>query len=164
MKQKKGKPSPKIISLSQKNSSTGLEELRQSHSVLQALIALVPAGIRSEFVELLQSLAEDGKSPESSDSERRRALQIVEEICRQEPPVGQTARYELERRAGDRRRGDRRQPNNFGRPWTLEQLQTLETLANQNTPIRRIALRLGRTSTAIQSKAREIDLPLKLIS
>ncbi len=165
MKQKKGKVSDNVLPLDQKNSSVELEELRHSHSILQTLIALVPAGTRGEFAGLLQSLAKNGNSP-ASDPDRRRALRIVEEVCRQEHPDREITRHETERRVGERRKGDRReqQPNNYGRPWTLEQIQILETLASQNTPIRRIALKLGRTSTAVQSKAKEIDLPLKLIS
>ncbi len=165
MERKKDKASDNIIPLKQKTPSIELEELRQSHSILQALIALMPSETRGEFVELLESLARSDKSA-GSHPDRRRALQIVEEICRQEYPDREMARHEPERRAGERRRGDRRQqsPNNYGRPWTPEQIQTLQVLARQNTPIRRIALKLGRTSTAIQSKARELDLPLKLIS
>src|SRR5574340_841744 len=165
MHNRKDKAPDLVVALEPEDASPGLEELRQSHSVLQSLIALVPAGSRGEFTGLLQSLADDSNSP-ASGSDRRRALQIVEEICRQEYPARNVARHEPERRMGERRQGDRRQQplNNYGRPWTQEQIQTLENLIRQNTPIRRIALKLGRTSTAIQSKAKEIDLPLKLIS
>lgn len=165
MHNRKDKAPDHVVALEPEDVSPGLEELRQSHSVLQSLIALVPPSTRGEFTGLLQSLAEDSNSP-ASGSDRRRALQIVEEICRQEYPTRNVARHEPERRMGERRQGDRRQQplNNYGRPWTQEQIQTLENLIRQNTPIRRIALKLGRTSTAIQSKAKEIDLPLKLIS
>lgn len=166
MKNRKEKTPDCIVALKLDDVSPGLEELRRSHSILQALIALVPAGNRSEFVELLQSLVENGKSPQSTDPDRRRTLQIVEEVRRQGHSSREVARHMVERRVGERRKGDRRQqqPNNYGRPWTREQVQTLETLVRQNTPIRRIALKLGRTSTAIQSKAKEMDLPLKMIS
>jgi hypothetical protein len=166
MKQKTDSIPSNVIPLDPKNSSVELEELRQSHSVLQSLIALVPADTRSEFVELLESLANNERSLEVANPDRRRALQIVEEVCRQEHLHGEIARHEMERRVGERRKADRRQrqPNNYGRPWTQEQIQTLQVLARQNTPIRRIALKLGRTSTAIQSKAKEMDFPLKLIS
>jgi hypothetical protein len=36
----------------------------------------------------------------------------------------------------------------------------LQTLVSQNVPVRRIGLKLGRTSAAILAKAKEIDLPL----
>ncbi|HEY6043875.1 MAG TPA: hypothetical protein VIU43_03155 [Nitrosospira sp.] len=166
MKQKTDSISSNVILLDSKNSGVELEELRRSHSVLQSLIALIPSDTRSEFVELLESLAHNERSLKVPNPERRRALQIVEEVCRQEHPDREVARHEMERRVGERRKADRRQrqPNNYGRPWTQEQIQTLQVLARQNTPIRRIALKLGRTSTAIQSKAKEMDLPLKLIS
>jgi hypothetical protein len=166
MKQKTDNISSNVIPLDIKKPCVELEELRQSHSVLQSLIALIPSATRSEFVELLESLARNEKSVKVANPDQRRALQIVEELCRQEPSHKEHARHEIERRVGERRKTDRRQrqPNNYGRPWTQEQIQTLQVLARQKTPIRRIALRLGRTSTAIQSKAKEIDLPLKLIS
>jgi hypothetical protein len=165
MGKKSDKISDNVIPLDSKNSSVELEELRHSHSVLQSLIKLVPASTRGEFLKLLESLAKSDKLAEWSDPDRQRALHIVKEACRQEYPDRGIARHELERRVGERRKGDRRQqPNNYGRPWTQEQIQTLQILAEQDTPIRRIALKLGRTSTAIQSKAKEIDLPLKLIS
>jgi hypothetical protein len=166
MKHKTDSISSNVILLDSKNSRVELEELQQSHLVLQSLIALIPFDTRSEFVELLESLANNEKSLEVANPDRRRALQIVEEVCRQEHPRREVARHEMERRVGERRKTDRRQrqPNNYGRPWTQEQIQTLQVLARQNSPIRRIALKLGRTSTAIQSKAKEMDLPLKLIS
>jgi hypothetical protein len=166
MGKKSDKISDNVIPLDLKNSGVELEELRQSHSVLQSLITLVPPSTRAEFLKLLESLAKSDKSAESSDPDRQRALHIIREVCRQEHSDRGIERHEFERRAGERRKGDRRQqqPNNYGRPWTQEQIQTLRILAGQNTPIRRIALKLGRTSTAIQSKAKEMDLPLKLIS
>jgi hypothetical protein len=166
MKQKTDNISSNVIPLDIKNPSVELEELRHSHSVLQSLMALMPADTRGEFMKLLESLANNDESLKVANPDHQRALQIVEEVCRQESSHKEHARHEIERRAGERRKTDRRQrqPNNYGRPWTQEQIQTLHVLARQKTPIRRIALRLGRTSTAIQSKAKEIDLPLKLIS
>jgi hypothetical protein len=54
-----------------------------------------------------------------------------------------------------------KQPLNSGKPWTAQQAQDLKHLAAQNTPTRIIGLKLGRTPTAIQSKASGIGLSLK---
>lgn len=144
-----------------------LEELRQSHRKLQALIALMPVESRAEFVELLNGLVKDEESSEPSQASAsfdHQILQIVSGAHRRSVLDGQAIPYDPERRMGERRKGDRRQPvNNNGKPWTSEQLETLRALVAQNTPIRRIALKLGRTSTAIQLKAKEIDVPLSLI-
>jgi hypothetical protein len=52
-------------------------------------------------------------------------------------------------------------PNNQGKHWTPKQEQELKQLAKQNTPTRVIALKTGRTSAAIYSKASDLDVPLK---
>lgn len=145
-----------------------LEEFQRSHHILEALIALLPSNTRKELVNLLQTLSEGNVSQELSDSMRRRALEIVSGICKPNPAQEQipaeTVPREHQKRLGERRQRDRRlQPVNSGKPWTTQQEQILRKLAEQNTPIRRIALRLGRTSTAIQTKAREINLPLNPI-
>jgi len=51
--------------------------------------------------------------------------------------------------------------SNHSRPWTEEQVQQLRQLAEENTPTRVIALRLGRTPQAVQSKASSLKLSLK---
>lgn len=142
-----------------------LEEFQRSHHILEALIALLPPNTRKELVNLLQTLSEGNVPQELSESMRRRALEIVSGICKpnpvQEQIPAETAPRGYQKRLGERRQRDRRQqPVNSGKPWTTQQEQVLRKLAEQNTPIRRIALRLGRTSTAVQTKAREINLPL----
>lgn len=153
----------------QQISSPSLEELHSSHYILEAFITALPSHTRKELAGLLQTLSKGGLSQELSDSIRQRALQIVSGICKpdlpQEQVLVETASQKYQKRQNERRQRDRRQrqPVNSGKPWTTEQEQILRVLAEQNTPIRRIALRLGRTSTAVQSKAKEINLPLNPI-
>jgi hypothetical protein len=52
-------------------------------------------------------------------------------------------------------------PANNGKQWTPEDVQKLQNLANQNTPTRVIALKLGRTEDAVRSKASGEDISLK---
>jgi len=169
MKNRRAKEPGRDSGLDQNNENTELKELRQSHRALQGLIALIPVENRDEFLELLQILDKKekdvGEPQELSSANHGRILEIAARADRTTIlDTENNAGYGPERRTGERRRGDRRQPvNNYGKPWTPEQIETLRTLAIQNTPIRRIALRLGRTSTAIQLKAKEIDLPLNLI-
>jgi hypothetical protein len=164
MKDEENPSGNKTIQVNQQDWSAWLEELKQSHYILKALVATLPIKTRNEFVELLQTLAKDGESQESSSFARQKALQILAEVCRQDQPQKEVEQYEPERRASERRQRDRRQQTrNFGTPWTTEQIRILQTLAEQNIPIRRIALKLGRTSTAVQSKAKEINLPLHSI-
>jgi hypothetical protein len=54
-----------------------------------------------------------------------------------------------------------KQPENHGKPWTKEQVKELKELAKQNTPTRVMALKLGRTSDAVEAKASEIRQSLK---
>lgn len=155
----------KIVELKQQISPHSLEELERSHFILEALMAGLSPHTRKELVSLLQTLSEGAAPRESSDSIRKRALQIVSGICKpnqipEQAPVTTTLR-EHQQRSGERRQHDRRQqPANSGKPWTTQQEQILRSLAEQNIPIRRIALKLGRTSTAVQSKAKEINVPL----
>ncbi len=142
-----------------------LEELQHSHYILEALIEALPSPTQKELVDLLQTLSGSGVSEQSSALIQRRALQIISRICKPDQPQKQAAVEAAPRthqkRLGERRQRDRRQqPANSGKRWTSQQEQILRILAEQNTPLRRIAMRLGRTSTAIQSKAREINLPL----
>ena len=161
----------KIVELNQQiskhsiESGYSLEELQRSHYILEALMAGLSPHTRKELVGLLQILSEGVASRESSDSIRQRALQIISGICKpnqiQERAPVKTASREHQLRVGDRRQRDRRQQStNSGKPWTTQQEQILRSLAEQNIPIRRIALKLGRTSTAVQSKARDINVSL----
>ena len=50
---------------------------------------------------------------------------------------------------------------NTGNAWTPADIQALRSLAAQNTPTRVIALKLGRTEDAVQSKASELGISLK---
>jgi hypothetical protein len=50
---------------------------------------------------------------------------------------------------------------NNGKPWSPAQVQQLKTLATGNTPTRVIGLKMGRTPTAVQSKASVEGVSLK---
>lgn len=50
---------------------------------------------------------------------------------------------------------------NNRKAWTPEQVQSLRQLARGNTPTRVIALKLGRTPAAVQSKAGAKRISLK---
>lgn len=52
-------------------------------------------------------------------------------------------------------------PQNHRKEWTPTDVQKLDTLAAGNTPTRVIALKLGRTPEAIESKASEEHISLK---
>lgn len=54
-----------------------------------------------------------------------------------------------------------RKPTNHGKPWDSGQDRTLRQLAAGNTPTRVIGLKLGRTETAVRSRAGELDVILK---
>jgi hypothetical protein len=163
MKDREHQLSQRMIELRQEISSLRLEEYRRSQDILEALVAALPADTRAEFVELLEILSKRSPSGDRRSYDRRRALEIVKEICRPEDFVKQTvlSHYDPDRRIGERRQLDRRKTaRNAGKPWTAEQLHALQTLVSQNVPVRRIGLKLGRTSAAILAKAKEIDLPL----
>jgi len=123
----------------------------------------LPTETRAEFVELLEALSEASPSGDRRSSDRRRALQIVREACRAEEPAHESGQqqYGHDRRVGERRQLDRRKmARNSGKPWTAEQIATLQTLARLNVPVRRIGLKLGRSSAAVLAKAKEMHLPL----
>jgi hypothetical protein len=163
MKDREHQLSQRMIELRQEISSLRLEEYRRSQDILEALVAALPADTRAEFVELLETLSNRSPAGDRRSYDRRRALEIVKEICRPEELIKQTALsdYDPDRRIGERRQLDRRKTaRNAGKPWTAEQLDALQTLVSQNVPVRRIGLKLGRTSAAILAKAKEIDLPL----
>lgn len=50
---------------------------------------------------------------------------------------------------------------NSGKPWTQAQVQQLKTLAAGNTPTRVIGLKMGRSESAVQSKAVSESVSLK---
>ena len=52
-------------------------------------------------------------------------------------------------------------PANNGKQWSKNDIQSLQNLANQNTPTRLIALKLERTENAVRSKASEEEVSLK---
>lgn len=139
-----------------------LDELERSHYVLESIIASLPADTQRELIELLEVLAKGDKSQELISSARGKASRIVAELCKQDQADdNRNPSHESARRTGDRRNQDRRQEaDNSHKPWTAEQIRTLQILAEQNIPTRRIARKLGRTSTAIESKAKEINVSL----
>ncbi|MCL4507714.1 MAG: hypothetical protein M1434_08745 [Chloroflexi bacterium] len=55
-------------------------------------------------------------------------------------------------------------PKNAGKSWTPEDIKRLKQLAKENTPTRVIALKLQRTSEAVQSKASAEGISLKPIN
>lgn len=50
---------------------------------------------------------------------------------------------------------------NTGKSWLRSDLRNLKNLANQNTPTRVIGLKLGRTESAIYSRASQEGISLK---
>lgn len=50
---------------------------------------------------------------------------------------------------------------NSGKQWTEAQVQQLKSLASGNTPTRVIGLKMGRTESAVQSKATSEHISLK---
>lgn len=52
-------------------------------------------------------------------------------------------------------------PNNHGKPWTGGDVKRLRELADENTPTRVAALKLGRTARAVQAKASDEGISLK---
>jgi hypothetical protein len=54
-----------------------------------------------------------------------------------------------------------RSGRNSGRRWTSSAKNSLRTLARKNTPTRVIALKLGRSPSAIYAKASQLRISLK---
>jgi hypothetical protein len=54
-----------------------------------------------------------------------------------------------------------KKPANQNKPWTGQQVQQLNKLADQNTPTRVIALKMGRTADAVRTKASQESISLK---
>lgn len=50
---------------------------------------------------------------------------------------------------------------NSGTSWTPTQQRELRTLARENTPTRVIGLKLGRTESAVRTKAAHLGVSLK---
>lgn len=50
---------------------------------------------------------------------------------------------------------------NTGKSWSSSDAQALRTLAKGNTPTRVIGLKLGRTESAVRSKATDLNVSLK---
>ena len=50
---------------------------------------------------------------------------------------------------------------NSGKQWTQSEISKLKDLAAQNTPTRVIGLKLGRTPSAVSTKASEENISLK---
>ncbi|MDM8007398.1 MAG: hypothetical protein QUV05_14760 [Phycisphaerae bacterium] len=54
-----------------------------------------------------------------------------------------------------------KRPENENKHWTPQDIRQLERLADQNTPTRLIAYKLGRSEDSVRSKASEEDISLK---
>lgn len=54
-----------------------------------------------------------------------------------------------------------KKPANHGQPITSATVRQIETLANQNTPTRVIALKVGRTEDSVRNIASANDISLK---
>jgi hypothetical protein len=52
-------------------------------------------------------------------------------------------------------------PPNHNKAWSKQDIKTLEKLADQNTPTRLIAMKMGRSEDAIYAKASSEDISLK---
>ena len=52
---------------------------------------------------------------------------------------------------------------NSGKPWTPAEVNQLKDLANQNTPTRIVALKLGRTTLAVGRRAAAEGVSLKAV-
>ena len=53
---------------------------------------------------------------------------------------------------------------NTGKPWTPAEVKELRQLVKQNTPTRVIGVKLGRSESAIRSKANDMSLSLKPVN
>ncbi len=59
---------------------------------------------------------------------------------------------------------DVKSTSNSGKQWTSQDIKKLNDLSQGNTPTRLIALKLGRTESAVRSKANEKDISLKPVN
>jgi hypothetical protein len=55
-------------------------------------------------------------------------------------------------------------PKNNGKHWSSSDQSQLRKLARENTPTRVIALKLGRTSSAVYGKAGDLSVNLKPVN
>ncbi len=55
----------------------------------------------------------------------------------------------------------KKNPKNNGKPWTPQDLQKMKDLVKHNTPTGLIAYELGRSESAVYSKASEEEISLK---
>lgn len=53
---------------------------------------------------------------------------------------------------------------NSGKSWSSGEVKQLQKLATQNTPTRVIGIKLGRTESAVQSKASDEGISLKPVN
>jgi hypothetical protein len=58
----------------------------------------------------------------------------------------------------------RKEYRNHGTPWTDEQIKLLNNLISQEIPFRQISQILGRTSSAVETKAKQIKNSPKKIA
>lgn len=162
------KPSGKV-GLNEKNpyddaSELWHEELERSYKILKSVLHSLSPEKQRELIELLQTISEDRVSQETSSSPRKKALSIMDGVCKDDRTPSKLPLHEPERRIRERRQADWRQhAHNFGNRWSAEHIRILEIMANQNIPLRRMALRLGRTSAAVELKARELNIPLSVV-
>lgn len=96
------------ISESGKALEPSLEQLQQSHQLLEALVAALPAHTRKELANLLEMLAASGAPMESLGSVHQKALQIVSDICKP-TDSREDASHGPEKGGAERRQGERRQ-------------------------------------------------------
>jgi hypothetical protein len=57
-----------------------------------------------------------------------------------------------------------KQPENHGKPWSNQEVQKLEKLADGNTPTRVIGLKLQRTEDSVRAKAAQAGISLKPVN
>lgn len=97
----------RAISEAGKALEPSLEQLQQSHQLLEALVAALPAHTRKELASLLQTLAAGDTSTESLGSVHQKALQIVSNICKPTDSRDDASRGP-EKGGAERRQGERR--------------------------------------------------------
>lgn len=108
MKHEKVRSNKGIVELNQQAPGPSLEELQQSHHIVEALMAALPSDAKKELVDLLQTLAKGDESQIAINSAHQRALQIVSDICK--PNSSHKIEDEAyTREMGERRQRDRRQ-------------------------------------------------------
>lgn len=126
-----------------------LEHGRRNPSV-QVLWQLAQA-LRIDFRDLVPPLWVETRGPRAIEIHQ----QLVSAPIAPAPLAGQ-ARFhtvvESKMSKSDR---------NTGKAWSQKDVQDMKKLASENTPTRVIGLKLGRTESAVYSKASEKNVPLK---